>query len=262
MVVTTKTKFESVMDFSCVLTPRNIPLDSLSFINTKLISIEILANDLPVLADAHFKQEFKRSEDNPEVATYNSIFQSRIASSCESLCSSVYGAGEIAAKFIGPRFHPQMPNNFRGLKERLKAGDLKDYGLNPTLFDFEGHELILAARSETSHYSSVFVAMPSSERRTLSFKTLSEDMQRVETSSIPLEIFVSSALASIENLKTLICIFFDNVVFPQLNLDIMIRGNVSRDSRGIPIVKNGLLSPLPDISVRDHIIRCGLEHLL
>jgi len=257
-----KTKFASVLDFSRVLVPENIPHDSLRFIESKLRSIEILADDLPKLADAHFGQEFTRRDENPEVEIYNSIFQARIASSCESLCSSVYGAGEIAAKFIGPRLHPQRPSDFRGLKERLKTGDLEGYGLHPTLFDFERHEKILAARSETSHYSSVFVAMLDSERKTLCFKTLSEDMKGVESSQISLEEFISGALASVDNIKRLICTVFENVIFPKLDQSRMIRGNVERDSRGMPIVKNGLLTPLPDISVRDHILRSGLGHLL
>lgn len=257
-----KTKFASVLDFSRVLVPENIPHDSLRFIESKLRSIEILADDLPKLAYAHFGQEFTRRDENPEVEIYNSIFQARIASSCESLCSSVYGAGEIAAKFIGPRLHPQRPSDFRGLKERLKTGDLEGYGLHPTLFDFERHEKILAARSETSHYSSVFVAMLDSERKTLCFKTLSEDMKGVESSQISLEEFISGALASVDNIKRLICTVFENVIFPKLDQSRMIRGNVERDSRGMPIVKNGLLTPLPDISVRDHILRSGLGHLL
>jgi|GEM_PF-2814605 hypothetical protein len=257
-----KTTFESVLDFSRVLVPENVPHDSLQFIASKLTSVKILADDLPRLADAHFGQEFTRRDEHPEVETYNSIFQARIASSCESLCSSVYGAGEIAAKFIGPRLHPQRPSDFRGLKERLKTGDLEIFGLHPRLFDFERHEIILAARSETSHYSSVFVAMPDSKRKTLCFKTLSEDMKGVESSEISLEEFVSGALSSVNNIKRLICIVFENVIFPKLDLNRMIRGNVDRDSRGMPIVKNGLLTPLPDISIREHILRSGLGHLL
>lgn len=262
MTSDSSTTFQSLLSFSRVLVPQNIPFDSLSFINTKLQSASVLAHDLPRLANTHFAQEFKSREENPEVSTYNPIFQIRIASSCESMCSSVYGAGEIAAKCIGPNLRPQRSSNFRKLKNCIKNRELEHIGFSPSLFDFEGHEKILAIRSETSHYSSVFVAMPDPSRKTLCFKTLSEDMKKVEDSNISLDDVVSSALASVDNIAKMLCIFFDKVIFPKLDLDRKIRGNVEHDSCGMPIVKNGLLSPLPDLTVRDHLLESGLGHLL
>lgn len=129
MTVENATDFQALLCFSRVSLRENFPLESLHFLNTKLQSASVLAHDLPKLADAHFVQDFERPEENLEVVTYNPIYQIRIASSCESLCNAIYGAGEIAAKCIGPRLRPQKPSGFRKFKDCIKNGDLKNVGL-------------------------------------------------------------------------------------------------------------------------------------
>ena len=87
-------------------------------------------------------------------------------------------------------------------------------------------------------------------------------MKKVGNSQVLLEDFVLGAHASIKNIKLLICTFFENIILPKLDLNKMIRGNVAKNRHGLPIVKNGLLTPLPDISVKDNIVESGLGHLL
>ncbi|KPP87061.1 MAG: hypothetical protein HLUCCO07_15160 [Rhodobacteraceae bacterium HLUCCO07] len=98
--------------------------------------------------------------------------------------------------------------------------------------------------------------------KVLCFNTISEDMKKVENTNILLEELVSNAFASINNITKMLCIVFDNVIFPELDLDKKIGGNVEVDSSGRPIVKDGLLTPLPDLTVKDCLLQSGLGHLL
>lgn len=256
------TTFERLLSFSRVLSVGNISHDSMTFIASKLANAQILSNDLTRLVSAHISQDTWRYEENSEVICFDPIYTMRIASTCEAICSTIYGAGEICARCIGPKLHPQRPSDFRSLKKHIEDGDCGQNGFIPDQFDFSGHSLILAIRTEVTHYSSVFVAGPTGGPVTLCFRRFSENMKVVDSAQIQIDKLQDAVKSSVQNIEKMLCIFFDSSVFPKLKLDQMIKGNVERDKNGLPLVVDGRFTPLPDISVREHLIKSGLAHLL
>jgi len=249
--------FRQVLKFSMVRFENGFDTQKLLDFNAKREHAIIILEDLPNLVQDYAAREMQRFPDNPEVRVYDSRAGIRITSACEALCNALYGAGELASKCCTRVMKPQLPESFRKIKDKIEKGSLADRGFRAEDFDFSGYKVIHSIRTELTHYSSIFLAGTDDTDPIIHVQKLSEDMKQTAIEDLRVSELIKCARSSIRIFdRFLEGVLIDHII-PNIDHSRKITGQVERDERGMPIIKDAMFVPKPDISVQQHIIDCG-----
>ncbi len=190
---------------------------------------------------------------NPEITLVNQVPSVRLANACESVSHLVYSMSEIAARFAN-KVSQVFPASFNALRKKVRDGKL-DHTVVAALGDLQWYEKVREIRTEWAHYSSPFVGIDGEEPSIVlrSFRSKDDRVHFAGRVAFKVEELREWATAAFRTIDGLADYVFRHHLLHSFDLKKVI-GQPVRDSRGFPIIKDGIIQT-EEMTIAEYMFR-------
>jgi hypothetical protein len=221
----------------------------------------IYLQDLPQLLEGYKRAERRPYELNPMITIVDPIPRIRLSSACEAAANCLYGMAEIAAQFANKVTRGALPGRFNALRKGAGRGDFAKLGLAEWVSDFGWYTKVRELRTEWAHFSTVFIGEEENAEPIIVVRCHRRPSDReefgheIEVRIPDLIDWISRAIAVIDNLGNYLLV---KHIVPTLDLDARFTAP-KLDQGGWPIVRADHTFDVEEITVAEHLARCGIE---
>jgi hypothetical protein len=167
---------------------------------------------------------------------------------------------EIAAQFGNKVSNGLLPASFNALRKKAERGDLGSSELISWISDFSWYKKVRELRTEWTHFSTIFVGEHKNGEPVLVVRCHRRSSDREEfANEINIQVpdlvdWIVRAIAVIDNFGNYLIM---RHILPNLDLNARLV-TAKHDARGWPVITQDHRFEIEEITVGEHLARCGI----
>lgn len=252
--------FEQLLHVSRICHGEGIHYSYIEEWSTKRQYLAVYNQDIPRLVKEYKSAKQEHYELDPKITIVDQVPSLRLSSSCEAASNCLYSMAEIAAQFGNKVSNGTLPSSFNKLRKKYESGVFEEIGLVNWVDDFQWYKKVRELRTEWVHYSTIFIGLDTKNEPILVVRShrrqsdREEFSEKVEININDLVGWLNNAIHTIDNFGNYLLVKY---VLPSLDLGRKIITPVY-DKNGFPIVKSDHRFEIEEITVEEHLKKCGI----